>query len=268
MIVFSSALVLARPVDYVADLPMIGWNNVVTASNIDADYEAADYPATNLANPQTSSLWKSGTTADLYVTVNLSGADQSDYIAVARHNWGSGLVVVSVEAIVSGGSWTEVVQEQLLGDDAPAMFVFTPNYYTGIRFHLQPASTQPQAAVVYAGLSLTVLRSVQPGFQPIKYARERETMNGRAMNGDFIGNIITSERLAAPLEFRLLDGDWYWDEMQPFVDASTEPFFLSLFPDTDPANVAFCWATNDPKPVVSQFTEEVDIAFQLAGLAL
>jgi hypothetical protein len=267
MIVFSSALVLSRVDDETSDLPMILWESLVTVSNITADEEDADYPATNMANPQTSSLWKSGSTVDGYITVTLSGSDETDSLAVARHNWGSGLVVVSVEGELAG-IWSEVVEEQLLGDDAPAMFVFEADFYTGLRFKLQPASVEPQAAVVYAGATLTVERNVQPGFQPIRYARDRQMLNGVAMNGDFIGNIITSERLASTFDVHLLDGDWYWENMQPFVTQAMEPFFLAMFPDTEPENVAYCWATNNPRPMVSQITGEVDISMQLGGLGL
>ena len=74
MIVFSSALVLSRATADVTDLPMIGYENVVTIANLAADQEDADYPATNLANPLTTSLWKSGSTDDQYLTITLSGA--------------------------------------------------------------------------------------------------------------------------------------------------------------------------------------------------
>jgi hypothetical protein len=267
MIVFSSALILERSAAEVADLPVILWENLVTVSNIVADQENADFPASNLANPQTNSLWKSGSTADQSLVITLSGATKTSAIGIARHNWGSGLVVVTINGTV-GGVPSIVAGPQLLGDDTPALFVFEDDYYTELEIALEPGSVEPQAAVIYAGLGLDVIRSVQPGFQPIKYARDRDMVSQRAMNGDFVGTVILSEALRAPLEFRLFEPDWYWDEMQPFVDQAHEPFFIALFPDSDDSNVAYCWATNNPKPVVSQFTEEVDIAFQLEGLAL
>ena len=270
MIVFSSALVLTRAAADVTDLPMIGYENAVTIENLVADQEDVDYPASNLANPLTNSLWKSASTADQYLTITLSGGDETDYIGVARHNFGSGNVVASVEGILDeeGAVYEELVAEQTFADDTPIMFVFEADHYVGLRLKLQPDAVEPQAAVLYAGKSLSVIRSVQPGFQPIKYAREREKLNGEAMNGDYTGTIIRSQRLSTPVEFRLLDPDWYWEEMQPFVDVAVDPFFFALFPDTRPLDVAYCWATNDPKPVVGQFTEEVDISFQLSGLGL
>lgn len=270
MIIISSALVLSRAAALVPDLPVILYANLVTTTNIAADEEDSDYPATNLANLQTSSLWKSGSTADQYITVTLDASVETDSMGVARHNWGSGLVVVSVEAITAepGAVWTEVVSEQQLGDDTPALFLFEAGFYIGLRFKLQPDAVEPQAAVIYAGQSLTLPRSVPIGHKPLKYSRTRETMNGRAMNGDFLGNIIMSQSLQTSFDVRLLGGDWYWQYGQPFVDASKDPFFLAWAPDTRPTDVAYCWATNDPQPVISQRTGEVDISLQLDGLAL
>lgn len=270
MILFSSALVLSRATAIVPDLPVILYDNLVTASNIAADEEDADYPVTNLANPQTSSFWKSGSTDDQYITITLDGSIETDCIGVARHNWGSGLVIVSVEAITAEDDavWTEVVSERTLGDDTPAMFVFEAGFYVGLRFKLQPDTVEPQAAILYAGKSLTVIRSVPIGFKPLKYARSREVQSPDAMNGDFLGEIVISQTLGAPFDVRLMDGAWYWANMQPFVDVSINPFFLAWRPDTWPTDVVFAKATAVPQPTISQYTGEVDISMSLKGLAL
>lgn len=269
MIIISPSLVVGRRAALVADLPVILYANLVTIGNIAADEESADYPSTNLANPQTSSLWKSGSIADQYLTVTLDGTLETDSIAVARHNLGSGLTVVSVEGYTAASaSWVEVISEQQLGDDSPALFLFEPDFYTGIRFKLQPGAVEPQAAVVYAGTSLTLPRSVPVGHKPLKYSRNRQMMTGGAMNGDFIDTIILSQNLGTTFEVRLLDPDDYWDDIQPFIDVCRDPFFLAWRPDSFPLEVSYAWATNDPQPVISQYTGEVDISLQLAGLAL
>lgn len=268
MIIISPSLVVLRRAVATSDLPLILWDNLVTTSNIAADQADADYPVTNLANPQTSSLWKSGSTADQYVTVTLDGTVETDCIAIARHNFGSGLVVASVEAMTASVSWTEVVSETLLGDDSPAMFVFTADFYTGVRLKLQPASTEPQAAVIYCGATLMLPRSVPVGHKPLKYSRNRQMLSGDAMNGDFTGNVILSQNLGTSFDVKLIDPDDYWTDIQPFIDACRDPFFLAWRPDSFPLEVSYAWATNDPQPTISQITGEVDISLQLGGLAL
>jgi hypothetical protein len=268
MIVFSAALVALRDaVTYVPDLPIIGFDNQVTVSTIAADEENSDYPATNLANNATNLIWKSGSTADQYLTITLTGDGDVDYVGIARHNLGSGQIVVSLEAD-DGGGFAEVVPEHLLADDTPAMFVFEAGAFVAVRVKLQPGATEPQAGVLFVGKSLTLLRSVPPGHMPLKYARSRQMLTAVAQNGDFLGNIVTAEDLATTFEVRLLDQDWYLENMQPFIDVCRDPFFLAWRPDTAPSEINYAWATNDPKPVISQFTGEIDISLTLAGLAV
>lgn len=267
MIVISDAVIAARGVDYVADLPIVLYDNLVSVSNIAATYEDSDYPVTNLANAATELLWKSGDTSDGYLTITLDGTIAINAMGVARHNWGSGLVVASVEGD-TGSGFVEIVAEQQLGDDSPALFVFESDYYTSIRFKLQPDAVEPQAAVVYAGAALTFPRSVPIGHKPLKYSRNRQLLNVQAMSGDFLGNITLSQNLSSNFDVKLLDGTWWWTYGQPFIDVCREPFFLAWRPDTRPLDVAYAWATNDPQPIISQITGEVDISLSLGGLAL
>jgi len=268
MIVVSDALVLARAASYVPDLPIVLYDDLVTVANIAADQADANYPVTNLANPQTSSLWKSGSTADQYLTVTLDGTVETDCLSIARHNLGSGLTVASVEGKTAAVDWTEVCGEQQLGDDTPAMFVFTSDFYIGLRLKLQPASVAPQMAVLSVGPSLKLPRSVPVGHKPLKTSRSRALLNPTAMNGDFIGNVVTSQTLSTTFAVNLLDPTW-WDAYgQPFADACRDPFFLAWRPDSKPTDIAYAWATNDPQPVINQITKEVDISMNLAGLGL
>jgi hypothetical protein len=271
MIVFSPALVLTAQQQIDENRPIICYENHVSVSNLVADQEDADYPATNLANPLTTSLWKSGSTSDQYLTVTLSGADEVDYVGIARHNFGSGAVIVSVEAITDepGAVWEEVIDEQDLGDDRPALFVFEADHYVGVRLKLQPDAVEPQAAVMYLGRSLRMPKGLQPGHVPMPYARTRETLNGSSMNGEFTGSIVISQRLASSAIFKAIDGAWYRESMQPFVEVCRDPFFFAWRPVAFPSEVAYAWALSDPQPVQNYFRSDlVDISLDLGGLAL
>src|SRR5690606_20831318 len=99
--------------------------------------ELTDFPASNLANPSTTPLqgWRSDSTADQYVTATVSPQVEVDYVGIARHNLGSTQTVVTVEAILAdeGADWEVVVEPTTLGDDAPAVFRFAPDFYVGVR---------------------------------------------------------------------------------------------------------------------------------------
>jgi hypothetical protein len=269
MIFFSGALVVSPGFSKEGWLPLIGFDNLVTISAIDADFETTDNPASNLGNYQTSSVWKAGSTADGYLTFTLTGDTKSNYIAVARHNWGSGLVLTTVEAITAepGAVWEVVVAALYLGSDAPEMLVFEDDFYVGVRFKLEPAAVEPQAAVIYVGEALRLPKGIPPGHVPIVDAREREAIRGDAQNGDFLGSITVSERLATTLDLEDLPGDWYRENLRPVIQGD-RPFFFAWSPVAHPDEVGFCEITNSPKPVISQETGEMNVSLALAGLAL
>jgi len=78
MIVISENLVLSPTGSPGPDHPVIGWHNLVTATNISADTAEADYPVTNLANPSTFLQWRGrGLDAFTKLLLHCDGADAS-----------------------------------------------------------------------------------------------------------------------------------------------------------------------------------------------
>ncbi len=269
MSIYLAPSIVLSPADGASLLwPAFLWNNVLTFDGIEADQEDVDYPATNLANPQTSSLWKAGSTASQSLTFVLTSGDQIDSVGIARHNFGSAQIAVAIEGITAepGADW-EVLAELVPGDDSPILAIFEAGYYTSIRVKLEPGEVEPQAAVVYIGRLLRMPHGVPPGHAPLFDARDVEMLAGVAENGDFLGDIITSQRLGTSVDFRLLDGDWYREHMRPFVEAR-EPFFFAWAPALYPHECGFAKFDGNPKPTISQVTGQIDIGLPLIGLAL
>lgn len=249
--------------------PVFLWENLVTVDGITADEEDADFPATNLANPQTSSLWKSGSTADQDVVFDVSPDAPIDGIGIARHNFGSGAVGVQIWGITADlGAVFVLLADLSPGDDSPIFAIVDADYYVQIKISLTPDTVEPQAAVVYIGTALVMPRSTPAGFVHLKDGLERALLSGIAENGDFLGDIVTSQRLTTTIEFRMLDGDWYRDTMRAFVQSSVA-FFYAYSPTTLPNECGFAKFNGVPKGTVSQLiTGEVDVSIAVTGLAL
>lgn len=248
--------------------PAFLWNNVLTIGGIEADSEEVSFPASNLANPQTTSIWKAATTAEQYLTFTLSGEGLVDSVGIARHNFGSAQIAVTIEGITAdlGADW-EVLAELVPGDDSPILAIFAAGFYVGLRLKLEPEDIAPQAAVVYVGRLLRMPRGIPPGHVPLFDARDVSMLTGVAENGDMLGDVITSEHLGSSVDFRLLNGDWYRANMRPFVEAR-EPFFFAWAPALYPHECSFAKFDGNPKPTISQVTGEMDISLQIIGLAL
>jgi hypothetical protein len=271
MIVLSRTLVLSEAQTYDPDNPVIGWDNLVTISNVVADTAATGYPASNLANPNTSQEWRANDTTDQYLTVETGRVDEIDYVALARHNFGSSLTTVSVEGqAADGGSWAELIAEHLLPDDAPVLYRFTPQSLFAVRVKFQPISTAPRAAVMYAGALLVMERGIWVGHTPLKHGRRVSAIDGAAESGDYLGSIVLGEWRDSSARFSLLDPDWYRDNMDAFLsDAVSEraPFFFAWRPSTYPRECGYARLTNNPDPVPTDPSHLLEVELQMRGIS-
>src|SRR5262245_20138824 len=169
-IITDSALTASPTIGEDLRYPVLCWENLVETGNLVATSEIVGYPASNLANPSTNLIWRasltteSSPTADQYLTVTTSA--DFDYLAIARHNFGTLGLLVSVEVAITGSpEWNEVIAPQVLPDDAPVIFRFLPQNTgsataTAVRFLIQPTgyTTSPEAAVLFVGKSLVFER--------------------------------------------------------------------------------------------------------------
>jgi len=249
VIVISSALVLADAADGLSlDHPVIGWHNIVTATNIVAGTSDANYPASNLANPATHLEWRGANTTQQYLTITTGYADPIDYVAVAKHNFASAAITVSIEGFISG-VWTEIVGEVMLPDDGPALFRFTAQILSQVRIRLQSGSDIPRAAVVYAGKLLVVERKIYVGHTPLPHARKASIVNNRSETGNFLGRIVLGAWRESTVPLSLITPAWYRSTMDPFLAvAKNTPFFFGWRPETYPLEVGYGFLMDEPMP--------------------
>lgn len=267
MIVISPDLTLAAVGDYSPNSPVIGWDTVIAA--VVADSESTDYPASNLLNDSTALRWQAGSGATQYLTFTVPGGEQVDYLAIARHNFGTIAATISVETQAPGGGepWVEVIEEFIPANDTPIIARFTPQNAVGVRLKIQPADEIPRAAVAYVGLLLVMQRRVYVGHTPIVYGRSARITNARSESGDFLGRIVLAESLDTAVEFQNLTPAWYRSTLEPFIEASKEtPFFFAWRPATYPTEVGFCWMTNEPRPSNQRPNGMMQISFQMSGV--
>ena len=273
-IVVSGAFALSQLTAENADFPIAGYDNLATIDTLTTSQANASYPATNLANPATNLVWKSGSTADQYITILFGAEVEVDYIAIARHNFGSGQVQATVQGLPFGGNpatdgdWDDLVEANLLANDRPALWRFTPTPLIGVRLKLEPGSVEPQAAVLYVGKLLVFERGVQPGHTPIPYGRRRDVISPRSQSGEYLGRVIAGGGLNSSVTISKLSAAWYRSTLDPFFEIVAEtPFFWAWSPERYPDEVGYVWLTNDPEPV-PDMPGYIDITMQMEGLLL
>jgi hypothetical protein len=271
MIVISRDLVLSAGADINGDNPVVGYDNIVTAGAVSADSESADYPATNLANPSTYLRWVGETASppvDEYLTVTITREDPVDYVAIARHNFGTAQIAISIEGS-NGDSpeWFELIPDVLLPDDGPVLFRFTSQQLQAVRVRLQPGAEAPTAAVLYVGKLLVLQRRIYVGHTPMPYGRSTQIQNGRSEAGHFLGRVVLQETRDTAVTLQNLTATWYRTYMDPFIRASQElPFFFAWRPQSYPYETGYGWMTNSPRPVNQRVNGMMQIDLQMSGV--
>lgn len=273
MIIISSSLVLTAD-QFGPNSPVIGWHNLVTPANLAATSEDANFPVTNLANPATYLKWKAASVSASarFVTITHNTVDPIDYVGVARHNFGSGKVTVSLEGYntAPGGtpSWFTLVSDFLPADDAPIIMRFTLQSLIGVRIKMVPVTTvRQEIGVVYVGALLSMQRNLYVGHAPITMARRINATNGRSESGEFTGRIILGRKNASSASFNHLTPGWVRSRLKPFLLAAEEkPFFFAWRPTTYPNEVGYVWMTNDPEPVNEMGNGMMGVDLQFTGV--
>lgn len=268
MIVISSNLVLAQAAGAVdVDLPAVGWHNVVTPIGIVADTEEDNFPASNLANPATHLEWRADDDSEQYLTVTTNYVDVVDYVGVARHNFGSADIPVSVEGLIDD-VWTEIVESIMLSDDSPAIFRFVPQSLTQIRIRMQSGNAAPRAAVVYVGKLLDLERKIYVGHTPLPHGIRSSIANGMSESGNFLGRIVLAEWRESAVPLSLISPAWFRANMVPFLKVAKEvPFFFAWRPSTYPREVGYAWFTDDPRPAPAGPSNLIALDWALSGVA-
>lgn len=252
------------------NLPILGWHNLVQPSNVSASWSAANFPASNLGNPNTASRWQSDRATTQHVTFDIQSAEPVDYVGIARHNLASIRAIVSVQIQRSGQTtWTTVFEERILPTDGPAILRFEPQPVDGVRLRIEAAEAPPSIAVAYVGKLLVMERGLQQGHVPAHLASQDEIVTGLAESGDYLGRVVTQRALSTGVSFRYLRKTWFDANMLPFTRIARErPFFFAWMPQDYPDEAAFCWTTSDLRPEAEMLASGVHmhLDFQMSAL--
>lgn len=247
---------MLRQTGITSDLPILFWDNIVTAAIVEAESNA-DFPASNVANPATALKWKHDTTdspesAVEYFRVDISQADPINYVAIAGHNFASAGIAVGLELASFGsplGGAESTFEPQIPDDDSPVIFAFPRGEYEEIRVILVTGTSPAEIAVLYAGIRTQFEEGIQAGHTPLPLATVSDVLTGRSENGEYLGRIVTGGQLISTASIANMSKTFTRNTLMPFLESADEfPFFWAWSPVSNPDEVAFAWLDNDAQP--------------------
>lgn len=249
-----------------SNAPVIGWYNLVSRTNVNADYADQYFPVSNLGNPSTASQWRSTSTAMQKITVAINATAPIDYVGIARHNLGSdgATVSVHVKSVDSPSIWTDVFSGAILPNNKPAILRFDPVVAIEVKVTIVPISSAPRIGVLYVGKLTVMPVGMQQEPVALPYANDDEIVTGQAESGDYLGRIVTRQSLSLEYEFLGVEYDWYHANMGPFTkSALTTPFFFAWLPKVYPDECGFGWLNSDVRPVALYYHSSYVVNFSL-----
>lgn len=267
-VVISSGYSASQPYLNEAWKPIALWKSVLTTGNLSVTAAADDFPLSNILTPATAELWKGVNTSNVEFVAEGINDNYTAGIGIARHNFGTGNIAYEVfEKVGSGDSWVQVLSDHTPapGDRKPILVRLERKIRYGLRIIVKPSSVIPEIGVLMIGDLLVFEHGIPPGHTPINYAWNRDRTTSIATSGDYLGSVTVTEGLQTSIQQVDLDPDHYRNMIEPFR-VGAETFFWGWSPLIYPDEVGYCWFINDPQPVISQKTGNINITFNVAGI--
>ena len=255
--------------------PLIGYKNRITASNISAELAESDFPATNMGNTSTAEFWRSTDTYDQSIEAIFTEAQDTDYLAFARHNFfsaGIDIAVDGAEMLDEYGDpvWTELIASTGLASDGPALVRWDTRELVGIRLRMSGGDDPPEIGVLYCGAVLTLERKIYGGHTPMAYGRSVNAVKPFSISGNYLGSIILGQHRMTEIQQNNITPTWFRDSLKPFLDEchiDGAPYFFAWRPDDYPDEVDFGVIEGDPQPVNNAPSGLMSISWTMRGVA-
>jgi hypothetical protein len=256
--------------------PRIGWHTLTrlaAASDVTASSETAAGPKDAPLRPDTAEFWMPASMPATW-QLNFSSANV-DYVGIAGHNIGT--CGATVTAYTSDGaptgSPTEEVWEPLATahtptDNSPIMLLDTVRDAVKLRLVFSGSPSEaPQIAVIHVGEVLAMTEAIRGNHGPVTLRRKTTLYRALSRGGQFLGQNFQRLGFETSVAFELLEGDWYRDTFDPFVEAARQyPYFFAWRPGQRTGEVVYAWTGDDIHPQTMGYDDLMSVSWNLVGV--
>lgn len=252
--------------------PIIGWQSVLTPSDIIVTNALPDRPAVNLWNPDTSSLWQGidvtgspSASATFFIRLANPANKPIDYIGLARHNLGEVGYTYTIQHSTDGSTWSDVTTPRVIATNDAIMDYFDSRTSVAFRIRMQktlagtPATIKaPIVAHVKMGKALVLQRRIYVGHRPATIAKNVRKINNGSESGQYLGAIITRSYHVTAVEQQNNTPAFVRAYVKPFINHvnghyasdNTAPctFFFAWRPGDYPDEVVYGWTSDNIQP--------------------
>lgn len=280
MINISNALyITALPT--LGNRPIVGWQSIITLSNLSASEELASRPAINLWNPDTYLVWEADvvpTDGLIYITIENTGSDAVDYIGIAKHNFGTAGIEYNLQESDNGADYTDVTDARTPTDDSAIVDYFDQSSANYFRLQLNCGATAPVIGHMKLGAALILQHPMYVGHEPETLSRYCRDIANVSDTGQYLGTVIVRRWQEGMVKQQNTEASWVRTYLTQFIqhvaidrpdDGTPQgPFFFAWRPAVYPLECIYGWAKpGSIKPQNQSPNGDMEYDFKITGIA-
>jgi hypothetical protein len=264
----SSALVLAAPEDAPLNHARILWRNLLTTAGLTGTAGLASFPLAAIVNPATYERYKP---ASLPATINFDAgaAITVDAVGFAAHTLGTNANTITISSSDDDVTYTEQAAFIQGGENTPILSLFEEIEARYWRIVISGGSGIPVIGSIYIGQALAMQRGLYGGHTPITLARISTVRPNVSETGQWLGVRQERKGYKTSFQWQHLKAAWYREHFDPFVASNPKvhPFFIAWRPQSYPAEVGYCIATDDIAPSNMGKRDFMEVGMSVEGFS-
>ena len=239
--------------------PRIGYQSLLTNSNITASAAVSGFPANNCLIDQTYEFCHKPDVTDSTITVDLGTAQNVDYFGVVGRNMGN----VKLESSTDNVTFSTILEATDSGDVVTLGLFATVNArYFKFTFY----GSGQEIVKVNLGEALAFSKPISGGFTPLSLGKDETYSTNMSEGGQFLGNTVKRSGFSSPYTFDYIKPDFLRSDIMPFLNtAARSPFFVAWCPSLHSNEVGFAFTTERPKPNYMGFSDYMEFTINLQG---
>lgn len=236
----------------------IGYQNLLTSTNIGGTSGIAPHYLTNIVIDQTFETYKPDT-IDPEIDIDLGSAQPVNYFGLVGRSMGAiklqySLDNISFVDVLEINDGTEVISMGLF-DEVTAQywkFIFTGENQEIIKVNL--------------GKTLDMQRPIYGGHTPITLNRATVYKNNRSEKGQYIGRTKQRQGFSGAWSWQNLTAAWYRENFDLFVEAARDDmFFIAWRPESYSDEVGYCQTSSDISPQNQGVRDLMSVSMSATG---
>lgn len=251
--------------DFNDNNPIVGYQSVLTPSDITAPTQPSVRSPENAWTPDTALVWEgygqvaSGTPFTITQHLVLANTNNVlvDYIAFARHNLGSSQTTYRIQSSDdAGANWDDITSDKLLGSDDSVLHYFDAKSSGLFRIRMTKTGNDVPAPIighVKLGAALVLQRRMYVGHMPGITKKVKRQQYG-SENGQYLGQVIQRSYRTTRINQENNSPSFVRTNILPFINHVNGHVVIE---DTAPATFFFAWRPSDyPDEVLYGWTQD------------